>query len=263
MIKKLLYISIITTVTILMVVTVVLLIYLYKADKVKESERVILLESKEVKEDGFLKKDTGNVGEEAIIRTVFFLQDEKDEKLLSGAYLCFFHKKDKTLDFYYLKGNTVFEISKELYRDLVVGITGLPMLSRLSHFYTYSKSEQGLKSGMFMINDGIGIDLGHFLYLPHKLKKEMFEREGEDKASLKQDFLKLIQTDKKRKNWIKKSYKDEFTDLTDEELEFLLKEFGVVDGKKISFRNLPVTEKNSGSFIIKEEALRLMYGNEE
>lgn len=263
MIRKLLKLFILTTVIIMLVITVVLLVYIYQRDKAKISgesltERLAL----RPKARGILQQKTEKPSEEAVVKTVLFLRDEEEADLIRRAYLVLFDKKRASLRFFSIPKDAVFEISPELYADLSTGIAGIPQISRLSHFYSYAKNETGLKAAMYILNDAIGLDIGHYILIPKEEVSEIFDfsvAEGRIQA----DFMKRMATGELAGTYLKEKFKKKNTDIAKEELKRLLKELAAVKEEDIHFKELPFVKKNVGSLIEKEEAIRLIYSHDE
>lgn len=258
MFRKFMNVLIITTVTIMLIVTVFLLIFLYRKEKDRREEGENLHQSLTPTESGLLQKETGSPKEETVVRMALYLQKEAKNSLLSGCYLLFYHRKEKRADFFYLDGNTILEVSKEVYLDLAASLPELPQISKLSHLNTFSKSKLGLKAGMYMLNDVVGADIRHFAYIPFKLSKDIFQ-ENKAQTSIQKAFFQTMASEK----LLIKEYKENNTDLSKEDFSELVRELSKLKEDKIRFKVLPFRKMNQGHRIEKEEAIRLMYSNEE
>lgn len=263
MIRKLIKLLMYVLLVLLILATAFLGFTIYKTEK----ERNKIVKKLEVAEKRttkhILEKENGDPKEEEVVRLVLYLSEDEKEEEISSAYLCFFDRKRKRVDFYFLPGDTVFECSKELYGELRVDIAGIPQIARLSHFHQYLKSQKGLKAGMLFLNDAIGTNLKHFILLPKAVKDEVFTKETNGSGALLTSFATFLAEGKGIKKFVNKRFKRTYTDLSEKEMTNLLKGLKGIQKEAYHFFSLPIQTKNYGSIVQKEEALRLMYSNEK
>lgn len=192
--------------------------------------------------------------------TVVFFMDEKNSDLISTALIMRFDKNKKRLSFFSLPKDLTFEIDKELYSELSVGITGIPQIARLSHLYTYSKTKIGLKAGMLMLNNILEMETDKYLMLRPELHKQIFYVNEAGDMTFRAEFKEKLFSGNNIKKLVSEHYNSKYTDFGEEEILKAFKAAKKLKDGIITFKKLPVNETNAGGILNKNEAKRLIRG---
>lgn len=188
---------------------------------------------------------------------------DEEEKLISSAYLCSFDRPRKRLEFYFLEGNTLFELSKEAYEELKTKVPDIPQIIRLSHSYSYRKNLLGLQVATAFLSDALESDVEYFIGLEEEVSKKVFYFNNKRDSVFLKEFQNRLLDGSGMEEFLKDTYKSSRTNLSKEEILSLLKECGSLKADEIHFYKLPHVEKNRGIVLEKEEVLEFIYGEKE
>ncbi len=262
-IKKLVKIFLTTTLVLLMVITGLLAFYVWKAGETQRKLAEAAYQAAEQKRDNnVLDAKLADPQKESQVCTLIYLGSENSKREIASAYICFYDRNEKTLKFISVPGESCFEISNELYKDLAASQANLGQIVRLSQVYRYFKSENGLRAGMLMLNEYLGINIGHYMFIPAGGVDKIFYFNEKGKSVFLSDFqAALINGDSLTVNSIiDKCYKAGYTDMTKGTIEDILAEMEGMNPNSITFASIPGNRKNRGFMIDSKKALGTMFG---
>lgn len=197
-----------------------------------------------------------------LLKIGIFLLEEKEKKI-SSAYLCTFDRQKKKLDFYFLEGNTLIELSEEAYREIKTKIPDMPQIIRFSHTYSYGKNKQGLEIATTILNDILESDIEYFVGLEEEVAKKIFYFNPKRDSVFLREFQNMLIEGSGIEGFLREHYKSNYTNFLKEEILSLMKECRGLKAGNIQFHKLPFVEKNRGILLEKEEVLEFIYGKKE
>lgn len=256
-IRKLFRIFITTTIVLLLIIMGLLSFYVWKVgeDQRKLAEAKGAAAAEKI-DNNILDTKFSDVSKEGTVCTVIYLGSPGGKGLISSAYICLFDRNAKTLAFTSIPGDTFFEISNELYKELSVSQAELGQTVRLSHIYKYFGSENGFKAGVFMLNEYLGINAGHYLYIPAKYAEQIFYFNSKGKSVFNSEFQKsLIAGDGLAEDIVNDAMKARYSDISKSKLLKLISEMKGMKASSISFRTIPGRQYNRGFMVDTEKAV--------
>lgn len=255
--KKVIKIFILTTIIVMLFIIGLLTVYIFRfkdIDKQTQKEASNIKKETKFEKNGVLNRSLPNVEKEEVIRGIIFIGDKDDEKLISSAYFVNFDKQENKISFYNFPGEMIFEVSNELYKGISTSLADIPQVLKLSHLYKYSKSKQGLKAGMLMLEDYLGLGLSHYLFLKSEDAEKIFYFNAKGDSTFLQSFVNDIinGSNKNKSEFVASVYNDKFTDIKKKAYVNILKSLKDVKTENIKFTTLKGEKLDNGVVINKE-----------
>ena len=255
--KKVIKIFILTTIIVMLFIIGVLAVYIFRfkdISKHTQNEASNIKKETKYEKNGVLYKSLPNVEKEKVIRGVVFIGDKEDEKLISSAYFVDFSKKENKISFYNIPGDMMFEVSNELYKDISTSLADIPQVVKLSHLYKYSKSKQGLKAGMLMLENYLELGISHYLFLSSEDAEKIFYFNEKGDSTFLQSFVYDIinGSNKNKSQFVASVYNYKFTDIKKKAYVNILKKLKDVKTENIKFTTIKGEKFDNGVVINKK-----------
>ena len=266
--KKVIKIFIFTTIIIMLFIIGVLTVYIFKfkdMGKQPQNETSNIKKEKKFEKIGVLDNSLPNVEKEKVIRGIIFIGDREDKKLISSAYFVNFDKEENKISFYNIPGDMMFEVSNELYKEISTSLADIPQVLKLSHLYKYSKSKQGLKAGMLMLEDYLGLGLSHYLFLSSEDAAKIFYFNEKGDSTFLQSFVNDVinGSNKNKSKFVASVYNYKFTDIKKKAYVNILKKLKDVKTENIKFTTIKGEKLDNGVVINKKTILQSLSSKSE
>lgn len=257
MVKKVIKVFIFTTIIVMLAVIAVLALYIVKFKDADNKSYNLIKSTLKIEKDGktgLLTRKLPNVEEEEVLRGIIFIGDKRDANLISSAYFVNFDKQENKIGFYNFTGDLMLEVSNELYKELSSSIADLPQVLRLSHLYKYSKNKQGLKAGMFMLENYFELGMSHYLFLKAEDADKIFYFNAKGESTFLQDFVTSVihGNDKAKVDFVNAIYNDKYTDVKKKAYVNLLKKLKEVKTEDVKFITIKGERFDNGTVVNKD-----------